>query len=142
MSERQITPYNGFVPRSPSKPKAPRPAQGARMLAFRKAAGLTQTELADAIGETQVNISFWERTDKPPRSDVLPGLAKALGVTVDDILGLTKSKKTSPLAKQTAKPAGQVQKAFEEIRKLPRRQQQKILDVVFAMLDQQDRKAG
>jgi transcriptional regulator with XRE-family HTH domain len=112
------------------------------MLAFRKAAGLTQNELAEAVGETQENISFWERTDKPPRSDVLPDLAKALGVTVDDILGVTKTKKTSPVAKQPQKPAGQVQRAFEEVKKLPRRQQQKILDVVFAMLDQQDRKAS
>lgn len=112
------------------------------MLAFRKAAGLTQAELAEAVGETQVNISFWERTDKPPRSDVLPALAKALGVTINDILGVTKTKPKKAAKSGSSKPAGQVQRAFEEVRKLPRRQQQKILDVVFAMLHQQDRKAS
>ena len=112
------------------------------MLAFRKAAGLTQKELADAVGETQVNISFWERTDKPPRSDVLPALAKALSVTIDDILGIGKPKPKKAAPPEAPKPAGQMQRAFEEVRKLPRRQQQKILDVVFAMLHQQGRKAS
>jgi len=111
------------------------------MLAFRKAAGLTQKELADAIGETQVNISFWERSEKPPRSDLLPSMAKALGLSVNDILGINKSK-AKPRLSAPAGPIGQAQKAFEEVRKLPRRQQQKILDVVFAMLEQQNRKAS
>jgi hypothetical protein len=41
-----------------------------------------------------------------------------------------------------AGPVGQVQKLFEEVRKLPRRQQQKVVDVVAALLDQYKRKAG
>lgn len=112
------------------------------MLAFRKAAGLTQAELADAVGETQVNISFWERSEKPPRSDVLPKLAAALGVAVNDLLGITSAKAKTPPLQAPPGPASQVQKAFDEVRKLPRRQQQKILDVVFAMLEQHNRKAS
>jgi hypothetical protein len=53
----------------------PRPRQGARPTAFRQAAELTQVELARLIGE------------KPPRSDVLPKLAKVLGVRVEALLG-------------------------------------------------------
>lgn len=138
----KIAPYTGSVPRKPDKPSPPRPAQGARMLAYRKAAGLTQAELAVAVGETQVNISFWERSEKPPRSDVLPKLAAALGVSVNDLLGLTSTKAKPPPLQTPAGPASQVQKAFEEVRRLPRRQQQKILDVVFAMLEQHNRKAS
>lgn len=112
------------------------------MLALRKAAGLTQLELAEMINETQVNISFWERSEKPPRSDVLPQMAKALGVTVNELLGVTSTKPKHQKLQAPPGPVGQVQKAFEEVRKLPRRQQQKILDVVFAMLDQHSRKAS
>ncbi len=65
----------------------PRPAQGARLAALRKAAGLSQAELAKALGVPQSSIGFWETASKPPRSDILPKLAKALGVRVEDLLG-------------------------------------------------------
>lgn len=71
-----------YSPPMGRKLRKPRPTQGARLLALRNAAGLSQTELARLVGETQANISFWERTDKPPRSDVLPKLAKVLGVSL------------------------------------------------------------
>jgi DNA-binding transcriptional regulator YiaG len=50
--------------------------QGARLLALRKASGLTQVELAKALDVPQANISFWEWSDKPPRSDLLSTMAK------------------------------------------------------------------
>ncbi len=39
------------------------PRQGAHLAALRKAAGLTQAELADAVGVPQTNIAFWEFSD-------------------------------------------------------------------------------
>lgn len=134
--------YNRLVPRKPLKPKGPRPAQGARLLALRKAAGLTQAELAHLIGEIQANISFWENADKPPRSDVLRKMAKALGVHVEDLLHESKpGSRSLPLASSPG-PLGQVQRAFEAVRKLPRRQQQTIVDVVFAFVNEHHRKAS
>lgn len=138
----QNHPYTALVPRRPRKPKPPRPAQGARLLTLRKTAGLSQDELARLVGETQGNISFWERTDKPPRSDVLPKLAKVLGVSVEHLLGAELAK-VRPLPLLDAPgPAGQVQRAFEEVRKLPRRQQQKVIEFVLAFVDQCKRKAS
>lgn len=135
-------PYTALVPRKPRKPK-PRPVQGARLLALRKAAGLSQTELARLVGETQGNISFWERTDKPPRSDVLPKLAKVLGVSVVHLLGDDASPRPQPLPLLDAPgPAGQVQRAFEAVRKLPRSQQRKVVEFVLAFVDQYKRKAS
>ncbi|MBK6520180.1 MAG: helix-turn-helix transcriptional regulator [Polyangiaceae bacterium] len=72
--------------RSAAASKGPRPAQGARLLALRRAAGLTQVELAKALGVSNANIAFWEWSAKPPRSDVLPALARALRVRVEDLL--------------------------------------------------------
>ena len=136
--DRQNPPlHSAAMPRKASKPKQ-RPAQGARLLALRKEAGLTQLELAELVGDTQVNISFWERSDKPPRSDVLPKMAKALGVSVDDLL-----RNTTRHAKRSSAPAGgQVQKAFDEVRKLPRRQQKKIIETVHALVEQYKRQAS
>jgi hypothetical protein len=60
-----------------------------------------------------------------------------LGVSIKELLGDA----DAPVAHR-AGPAGQVQTIFKEVRRLPRRQQQKVIDVVAALLDQYKRKAG
>jgi len=112
----------------------PRPEQGARLAAYRRAAGLSQKELAELVGEPQQNISYWEQSDKPPRSDVLPRLAKVLGVSVEQlVIGKSAAGKRSG-------PVGKTQQVFEEVSKLPRRQQDKIVELVSALVDQYKRK--
>jgi len=108
----------------------PRPAQGARLAALRKVAGLSQTEFAGLIGERQQNIAFWEQSEKPPRSDVLLPMAEVLGVRVEDILSRKKLKKTR------SGPVGKVRRAFDDVSKLPRRQQDKILEFLDALVNQ------
>ena len=82
----EITSYSALVARQPKPSKGPRPQQGARLLALRKASGLTQIELAKALDVPQANIAFWEWSDKPPRSDLLSKMAKAFGVKLEDLL--------------------------------------------------------
>lgn len=108
----------------------PRPASGARLAALRQAAGLSQKDLADRLGIAPSNIGFWELHDKPPRSDLLPGLAEILGTTVEEILG-AKAK-----ARPAGGPQGRARRVFDELSKLPRRQQTKIVDVVEALVAQ------
>jgi len=93
-------------------------------------AGLSQTELARLIGESQQNIAFWEQSDKPPRSDILIPMAKTLGVTVEALL--TDQKTT----RKAGGPVGKVKKIFDEVSKLPRRQQDKIVEFVSALVNQ------
>jgi transcriptional regulator with XRE-family HTH domain len=122
----------------PTKPsKGARPAQGARLLALRRAVGITQIELAAYLGVPQANITFWEWSDKPPRSDVLPKLAEALGVDVKALLEID-AKPQRP----SARPPGKLRRAFEEVQKLPRRQQDKIVETVEALVEQYKRKAS
>lgn len=137
----QTRSYTAPVPRKPKKSR-PRPAQGARLLALRKAAGLTQAELARLVAETQVNISFWERTDKPPRSDVLPRMAKVLGVPIDALLGDRAAAPQPPPLSVGPGPVSQVQHAFEEVRRLPKKQQRKVVEFVLAFVNEYKRKAS
>lgn len=122
----QVVVYDGDM-RTTNKS---RPACGARLAAFRQDAGLSQKELADRLGIAPSNIGFWELHNKPPRSDILPKLAKILNLSVDDILGTKVRPKTS------SGPQGRTRKVFQEVSKLPRRQQQKIVDVVEALVSQ------
>ena len=132
--QHKIRPYD---PAMPPKLQKPRPRRGAHLAALRKAAGLSQIELASAIGETQQNVAYWEQSEYPPRADVLPRLAKALGVRVEDVIGLDT---TSPPRRPG--PVGRAQKAFEKVARLPRRQQDKIIEMVEAFVAQFDRKAS
>jgi hypothetical protein len=75
--------------------------------------------------------SFREQGDKPPRSDVLIGLAQALEVSVESIL----TEKTVPL-KKNGGPKGKLHKIFEEPAILSRRQQEKIAEFVSAYVNQ------
>jgi transcriptional regulator with XRE-family HTH domain len=94
---------------------------------LRLAAGLTQTALAEIIHEPQSSIARWETSDRPPRADVAAKLANALGVSVDDVLNISK-KPGKP------GPKGKVARALEEVSKLPPRQQDQVLQVVNALL--------
>lgn len=51
----------------------------------REAAGLTQAELAKAIGSTQQRISAWEGGLTTPRDETRLRLASALGCPVYDL---------------------------------------------------------
>lgn len=102
---------------------------------LRKAAGLSQYELAELIGEPQPNIAFWELSEKPPRSDVLPKMADVLGVGIADLLN-TNGGRVMAARKVSSRPPGKLRKVFDDVSKLPRRQQEKIIEFVTAIVRQ------
>ena len=70
-----------------SRQKEPSTIFGARLVALRKARGLNQTQLAQAIGTRQRAISYYEVSGGNPDLDIVAKLARALGVTTDELLG-------------------------------------------------------
>ena len=98
-----------------------------RLKALREAAGLSQRELARQIGQDQSNVRFWETTGKIPRSDVLAPIAKVLGVTVEELLG-------EPKPKRAAAPGGKLGQVLASVARLPRRQQQKVIEMAEAFI--------
>jgi len=98
----------------------------------REAANLTQRELALLIGQHHSNISFWESNGKLPPAELLPALTKALGISVEELLGVNNNKPRSLRGKTFL--------AFEAVSKLPCRQQKKILEVVNALVSHNSNK--
>ena len=59
---------------------------GEKLKALRKKAGLIQPELASLIGVHETTIRRWENQNDKPRFEDIKALAKALGVTENDLL--------------------------------------------------------
>jgi transcriptional regulator with XRE-family HTH domain len=113
-----------------SDEKINRPPLAQRLVELRLAAGLTQTQLAKQLGVSHSNIAFWELKGTPPRGEVLPALAQALAVSVDELLGV------KPLKPKRQAAKGRLQQVFEAASKLPRRQQDKVAEFVEAFVNQ------
>lgn len=103
--------------------------QASQLRALRERAGISVRELARQIDESHTNVSYWERSGQIPRSDKLASIAKTLGVTVEDLLGEPKPRRAAP-------SGGRTGRVFEAVSRLPRRKQQKIVEVVEALLAQ------
>lgn len=98
---------------------------------LRETAGLSLRELARRIGEDHSNVRYWETTGKQPRSDVLIPMAKALGVTLEELLG-------QPKPRRVTTPGGRLGEVFDSVSKLPRRQQQKVIEFVEAFVEKKN----
>lgn len=70
------------------------PAIGERLKDLRKASGVTQTALADALGVHPQTVSKWERGVSEPDISQLGDLAAALGLSLEALLGLPEAERT------------------------------------------------
>jgi len=59
-----------------------------KISSIRKQTGLTQSELAEKISQTQQNISNWESGKYEPDLKSLIDLSKVLNVTIEELLGI------------------------------------------------------
>lgn len=89
---------------------------GENIRKYRKALGLTQAELAGKLGLTQALITNYERGLHNPPTAKLPGIAKVLGVGVEQLYGFTGGE-TKPAEKKGSgkRRDAQIQKIFGDL---------------------------
>jgi len=106
-----------------------RPEIGKRLVELRTKAGLSQAQLAKAAGVPQRTIANYETIANYIPSSVLPALADALGVTIEEIVGL-------PVPKGGRRgPKSRLEKQIEELNRLPKSEQElasQLLDRLLA----------
>jgi transcriptional regulator with XRE-family HTH domain len=78
-------------------------AMGLRFQELRHEKGLSQSELAKAAGVPIASLKNWEQGRRMPAFDAAFRVAKALGITLDELAG--KVFETTPEATPEAKPA-------------------------------------
>jgi transcriptional regulator with XRE-family HTH domain len=100
---------------------------GERIAQARERAGLSQGQLAEKMDVSQQVIAAWERKAKAIRTDTLVNLSGILGTSADELLGMKPARRNGP--------SGRVRQVFDAVAALPRRQQEKIVEVVEAFVE-------
>ncbi len=118
-----------------TKTRVPRSKEfGDRLRRIRKAKGLTQQQVADAIGTTQRSMVYYEKDGKLPPAALTAKLAALFGVTVDELLqdadapDIKPNDITPDLLNDPEER--RLWRKFRQLRKLPERQQQRILGMI------------
>ena len=109
--------------------KEPHSAFGKRLFALRKTRGLTQVQLAEALGTTQRVISYYEtEAELPPSTAIIP-LARVLEVSTDELLGLrpTEPNGNSSVQKQ------RLWKRFQKMEVLPTKDQRAVIRLINSL---------
>ena len=69
-----------------------------RVKQMRERAGLTQGQLADALGITQQSVYYYESGDRDIKASMLVDMSRALGCTVSELLGFESETVNSSLS--------------------------------------------
>ncbi len=102
---------------------------GERLARLRQAAGFSQRALAAEIGISQRMVAYYEKqTDFPP-THLLPLLAHTLGVSADQLLGI------SALKHPPHNPDSRLWRRFSQVAKLPPQDRNQICQILDAFLE-------
>jgi transcriptional regulator with XRE-family HTH domain len=102
---------------------------GARLAGLRKQAGFTQTALALEIGISQRMMAYYEGPSSFPPATLLPAIARALGVSVETLLGTETAKRKSKAIDT------RMQRRLQQIATLPAEERRQILQLVDAFIE-------
>jgi transcriptional regulator with XRE-family HTH domain len=111
-------------------PAAEEMSFGGRLAGLRKAAGFTQIELAAELGVSQRMVAYYESPAATPPANLLPQIATALGVTIDELFGLAHKRK---LAKQEGD--SRLRRRLLAIEKLAVAEKRQVLQVIDAFIE-------
>ncbi|EAY4651119.1 helix-turn-helix transcriptional regulator [Salmonella enterica] len=104
---------------------------GRRITALRKEAGMTQTQVAQALNVSQQAVQAWEAGRRRIQISILPAVARLLSVSLEDLLGEEPEK----IARKRG-PAPKWQQLIEEIDSLPKAKQKMISEMLSALIIQ------
>lgn len=109
-------------------------ALGTRIARLRKESNLTQAQLAETLDIAQSTANAYESGQRRVPVSALPVLAKALGVSLDDLLG-----EPGPAAARKRGPTPKLQQQVERLARLPKAQQRVVMQMLEGVLNQASR---
>jgi transcriptional regulator with XRE-family HTH domain len=106
---------------------------GTRLRQLRLEKGFTQKELANEINVSQRVIVYYERESNHPPSDLLPGIASALGVSIDELLGLKAAKKK----KIDSSVSPRLARRLQQIESLDSKNKRQLLQIIDTFIERE-----
>lgn len=103
---------------------------GQRLASLRKAAGFTQIEMAAELGVSQRMVAYYESPAATPPANLLPQIALALGVSIDELFGVGAKRR---LVKQDGD--SRLRRRLLAIEKLAVAEKRQVLQVIDALIE-------
>jgi len=100
-----------------------------RLCRLREAAGFSQRAIAQQMSISQPAYANWESHNVSLKPEQLTQLARVLGVRVEELL------EDSHPRPRHGGPKGRVRQVFEDVSRLPRKQQEKVVEFVEAFVE-------
>ncbi len=135
--EMKTRPYNSWresvneehiMPKRKMSVKEDEETFGERLERLRKAAGYSLRELAAEIGISHRMLVYYEKHSEHPPTHIMPQLAKVLGVTTDQLLGVEKTKDNG------SRRDSRLWRRFSQVEKLPPPKRKQIVHILDAFL--------
>jgi len=111
---------------------------GRRIADRRKVLGITQVQLAETLGIAQQTMAHYEGGKVRFAAALLPVLAKALELSVEELIG-TDAKSATRGGPRKRGPAPKIQQQLERLSSLPRAKQRFVSQMLDSMLTQAGR---
>jgi transcriptional regulator with XRE-family HTH domain len=113
-------------------------ALGQRIAKARSAADLTQVQLAERLGLSQPQLAFYEVGKRRVPVSLLPGLAKALGVSIETLIA---DNDTTNIAAATPRrtrrgPVSRLEQQLDAVARMPKVKQKMVSEILGAMIAQ------
>lgn len=107
---------------------------GKRIAQLRNRQALTQTQLAEVLEVSQKSINAFEHGVRRLPVSLLPPLAQALDVSIEDLVADGAPRKTGKRG-----PLSKIEQQMDLIRRLPRARQKIIIDMLDGVLSHAER---
>jgi transcriptional regulator with XRE-family HTH domain len=104
---------------------------GPRLAALRKAAGYTQVEFAEEVGISQRVVAYYEAPTAHPPANLLPDMSRALGISVDELLG------AAPIKRAKRSTSSRLQRRIQEVEKLDARARRQIMQFLDTFIERE-----
>jgi|CXWL01.1.fsa_nt_gi transcriptional regulator with XRE-family HTH domain len=101
---------------------------GRRLARLRKEAGYTQQTLGAEVGISQRMMAYYEVQTSHPPAHLLPALADALGLSVDELLGRRRRAKSQAPSNQ------RLMRQLQKVEKLPSHARRAVLEHIDGLV--------
>lgn len=101
---------------------------GRRLARLRKDAGYSQRALAAEIGISNRMVAYYEAQTAHPPAHLLPTIADALGLTIDQLVG------RDPVKKRRAPTNERLLRQLRQVENLPPRARQSVLEHIEGLV--------